>query len=79
MDQYLWNPRGNLIMVQREDVVNELMRKGFIRANQEELEKYKPGAYHPAYDQGQQEVLSKKSLPVIYSKEQGSVLRVIEV
>lgn len=79
MDQLLWNPRGNLILVQREDLLHELMRKGFIRANQEEIEKYQPGAYHPAYDQGQQEILSKKSLHVIYSKEQGNVLRVIEV
>lgn len=51
-ESFYWSPRGKLVRIANNKDIDSLIEKGFRLATEKELERFKPGDYFPAYDQG---------------------------
>lgn len=78
MSSFLWNTRGNLVFIEREKDINDAISRGFVQASEEDVHKYKPGHYHPAYDRGDNPrfISVPKEIP---HAQKNDVLEVIEI
>lgn len=78
---YFWNKRGNLIQVDRKDKIKELLESGFIRATEDEVDRYGVGGYHPAYDHGDGQIPTVKPAVIVAPtpSTDGEYLETIEV
>jgi len=77
MTHYFWSPRGTLTKIDKDSVVDSLIQKGFIRASQEDIEKFQPGSYFPAYDRGEQPIITPQQPKAVENTQKG--FRIIKV